>query len=113
MKLMKKILILGGTGFIGYNLSKTLQKDSNNIVHVADNLSRGQLDNYIKSLLKNDIDLFKGSSFNFMFTFLIILVSSGIIGSREGPVFFRNLTFLFIAQGIIKMSENIIAASRS
>ncbi len=51
---MKKILILGGTGFIGYNLSKTLQKDSNNIVHIADNLSRGQLDNYIKSILKND-----------------------------------------------------------
>ena len=51
---MKKILILGGTGFIGYNLSKTLQKDSNNIIHISDNLSRGQLDNYIKSLLKND-----------------------------------------------------------
>ena len=34
---MKKILILGGAGFIGFNLAKQLQKE-NYFVTIADNL---------------------------------------------------------------------------
>ena len=42
--------------------------------------------------------------------FFLIEVSPGIIGSSKGPKFLLNLTFLFIAQGIIRISENTIAA---
>ena len=37
---MDKILILGGAGFIGSNLSKKLADNKNNIVHIVDNFSR-------------------------------------------------------------------------
>ena len=51
---MKKILILGGAGFIGFNLAKHLQKKENYIVTIADNLSRGQMDDHLVNLLKNE-----------------------------------------------------------
>ena len=44
--------------------------------------------------------------------FLMILLSLGNIGFIVGPTFFVNFTFLFIAQGIIKISEKTIAASK-
>ena len=37
---MEKILILGGAGFIGSNLSKKLADNKKNIVHIVDNFSR-------------------------------------------------------------------------
>ncbi len=40
---MEKILILGGAGFIGSNLSKKLADNKNNIVHIVDNFSRGDV----------------------------------------------------------------------
>ena len=51
---MKKILIIGGTGFIGFNIAKSLQKKLNYVIHIADNLSRGQLDNYMLDLISNE-----------------------------------------------------------
>ena len=48
---MSKILILGGTGFIGFNLSKSLSKDSLNQITIADNLSRGQRDRDVLDLI--------------------------------------------------------------
>ena len=48
---MKKILILGGTGFIGYNLSKFLLNNRDCNLTIADNLSRGKKDNYMLDLL--------------------------------------------------------------
>ena len=50
----KNILILGGAGFIGYNLSKFLLKNRNNKVTIADNQFRGKKDNYLNDLLEND-----------------------------------------------------------
>lgn len=47
---MKRILILGGGGFIGTNISETLLADNNNEVTIADNFIRG--DERIQ-LLKN------------------------------------------------------------
>ena len=48
---MKKILILGGAGFIGFNLVNIFKKE-NYIVTIADNLSRGQMDDHLVNLLK-------------------------------------------------------------
>lgn len=51
---MSKILIMGGAGFIGFNIAKHLQKDRNNKVSIADNLSRGKMDSSFSELISND-----------------------------------------------------------
>ena len=50
---MKKILIIGGTGFIGFNLANTLKDNSDNIIHIADNFFRGKQDKYVDKLIAN------------------------------------------------------------
>ena len=58
---MAKILILGGAGFIGFNLAKSLQKDTNNKITIADNLSRGKMDDSLSLLVKqNNVDFIQG-----------------------------------------------------
>ncbi|MFH1511071.1 MAG: GDP-mannose 4,6-dehydratase [Candidatus Woesearchaeota archaeon] len=48
---MKKILITGGAGFIGYHLTKLLQEDKDNDITLVDNLQRGRMDDDFKALL--------------------------------------------------------------
>lgn len=50
---MNKILITGGAGFIGFNLAKKLAEDSNNEIHICDNLFKGKYDDEFKAFLKN------------------------------------------------------------
>jgi UDP-glucose 4-epimerase len=59
----KNILILGGAGFIGYNLSKYLLKNKNNNVTIADNQFRGKKDEYLTKLLENDNSSFVEADF--------------------------------------------------
>jgi nucleoside-diphosphate-sugar epimerase len=55
---MKKTLITGGAGFIGFHLLKRLLKDGYH-VDLIDNLSRGSLDNEMKNILNNtDVNLY-------------------------------------------------------
>lgn len=51
---MKKILITGGAGFIGYHLANHLLTDSNNQLVLIDNLQRGKRDEDLEKLLRND-----------------------------------------------------------
>lgn len=48
---MRKILITGGAGFVGYHLAKRLV--TNNEVTIADNLSRGKKDEDLEALLSD------------------------------------------------------------
>ena len=48
---MKKILITGGAGFIGFYLAKLLAKDPDSKVTIIDNLQRGRNDEEFKKLL--------------------------------------------------------------
>ncbi len=48
---MKKILITGGAGFIGYHLAKRLLADEENQLILIDNLQRGKMDEDFKNLL--------------------------------------------------------------
>ena len=47
----KRILILGGAGFIGYHLAKKLEKQDY-YIDLVDDLSRGKIDKDFKSLIK-------------------------------------------------------------
>ena len=51
---MKEVLILGGAGFIGFNLAFKLSERDNHNITIADNLSRGQMDSSLKELLKKE-----------------------------------------------------------
>ena len=51
---MKKILITGGAGFIGYHLAKHLLADDKNRLVLVDNLQRGRMDEELKALLANE-----------------------------------------------------------
>lgn len=66
---MAKILITGGSGFIGFHLAKHLAKQNNEII-IADNLSRGQFDsefeNFVnqKNIKFSKIDLTRSDELN-------------------------------------------------
>jgi UDP-glucose 4-epimerase/UDP-glucuronate decarboxylase len=47
---MKKVLVTGGAGFIGYHLSKHLAKEGNEIT-IVDNLFRGKMDTELKAII--------------------------------------------------------------
>ena len=49
----KKVLILGGAGFIGLNITKYLAENRNYELSIADNFSRGQMDESLKNLVDN------------------------------------------------------------
>ena len=49
--LTKKVLIIGGSGFIGYNLSKYLVNNRKYNITIADNQFRGKKDSDIEKLL--------------------------------------------------------------
>jgi len=54
----KKVLLLGGAGFVGYNLLAHLVSEFNYSITVADNFFRGKLDNEFKNFIeKNRIKL--------------------------------------------------------
>lgn len=50
---MKKILITGGAGFIGYHLARHLLENEENNLVLIDNLQRGRMDDDFKLLLEN------------------------------------------------------------
>jgi UDP-glucose 4-epimerase len=57
----KKVLLLGGAGFIGLNISKYLADKTQYTITIADNLSRGKKDEYLLAFLQNDrISLIEG-----------------------------------------------------
>ena len=58
---MKKILITGGAGFVGYFLAKRLLEIGNVEITILDNLQRGRKDDDLDSLLsKENISFING-----------------------------------------------------
>ena len=57
----KKVLIIGGAGFIGYYLTKYLAENMNYKITIADNFFRGKMDdNLAKIVLDHKIKVIKG-----------------------------------------------------
>ncbi len=50
---MKKVLITGGAGFIGFHLAKKILEEKDVDIFIADNLQRGKMDNDLKKLLED------------------------------------------------------------
>src|SRR5262249_57531293 len=48
---MRRILIFGGAGFIGYHLARRLADDAGEAVTLVDDLSRGRRDGELETLL--------------------------------------------------------------
>lgn len=48
---MKKVLLLGGAGFIGFNIVQLLCKRGGYNITIADNFFRGKLDNHLKGVI--------------------------------------------------------------
>ncbi len=55
---MKRVIVTGGSGFIGYHLANHLAADVNNEVTVIDNHARGIPDNMFKELIGRDNVIF-------------------------------------------------------
>ncbi len=51
---MKKILVTGGAGFIGYNICKILSEDKENEIHIVDDLSKGKKDELLNELIEKE-----------------------------------------------------------
>lgn len=93
--LEKKVLIIGGSGFIGYNLSKYLIKNRKYNITIADNQFRGKKDSDFEKLLVNknvkfiDADFTKKSSFSMLendYDFVYMLASVvGVNNTLEIP----------------------------
>ena len=50
----KKVLLLGGAGFIGFHLASFIQKHTDHHITIADNLSRGVMDEDLSDLIKDN-----------------------------------------------------------
>ncbi|MCG8699346.1 MAG: NAD-dependent epimerase/dehydratase family protein [Bacteroidales bacterium] len=58
---MKKILITGGAGFVGYHIAVKLAANTENQITIIDNLSRGKSDDMFNELLEKDnVDFISG-----------------------------------------------------
>lgn len=49
----KKVLLIGGAGFIGYNITKYLAEERDYELTIADNFFRGKMDAYLTELVQN------------------------------------------------------------
>lgn len=93
---MKKILVTGGAGFIGYHLSLELSKK--NQVTIIDNFSRGKLDAKLSELVKNKNikfikkDINKEITINEKFDYIFHLAATvGVKNVKKSPLFtFQN-----------------------
>lgn len=63
--MQKKVLLIGGAGFIGYNLTKYLATQRDYEITIGDNFFRGQMDEYLSKLVyKYNIKVIQGDFTN-------------------------------------------------
>jgi len=85
--MIKRILIIGGAGFIGLNLAKNLSLVTKNKIYIVDNFSRGKNDKELKKIVKKkNIFLLKSNILNLSinlkkFTHIFYLVA--IVGVKN------------------------------
>jgi nucleoside-diphosphate-sugar epimerase len=98
---LSKILVTGGAGFIGYNISKILAENSRNEVLILDNLSKGDLDDDLSLLLDRE---------NVEFLNIDLCDPAGIAKLDGG---FDRIYHLAATVGVRKVMENPVQTLRN
>ncbi len=115
---MKKILIIGGAGFMGYHLTRKMIKKYK--VDLVDNFSRGSRDKDFKNLLKSNkiklfnLDLIKdrnrinklSTNYHYIFHFAAVVGASNVINSPYS-VLVKNFQLLKNALDIAKKQKKL------
>ena len=111
---MKNFLIIGGAGFIGYNLAKKLSINKKNKIDIIDDFSRGKFDKDFKQLNKlsninlKNLDILKNTNIKFKNNYDYIFNLAAIIGvSNVMKSPYKVLTNNFMIQ-----SKAIIIANK-
>jgi len=123
---MRRILVTGGAGFIGYNISNILAEDVENEVHIIDDLSKGEKDEEFKVLIEKSNVTFYERDLTDLDTYTEIEMAydqiyhlAAVVGVRkvmENPVLtlrVNALSTIYLLEHIkkIKYSPKILYAS--
>ncbi len=113
---MINILITGGAGFIGYNISKILSENSSNYITIIDNLSKGNMDEYMKKLIEKpnvnfiNLDLTQQNNLDKLeWNFQQIYHLAAIVGVKkvmDDPVLTLKVNILSILYLLEKIKNN-------
>lgn len=104
---MTRVLITGGTGFVGFALARYLVEQKGYAVTLADNLSRGRLDDEVDKFLKNEnvslkrCDLTKeedcrslGTNFDYVYHLAAVIGVKNVVSHPERVLWANSLATL-------------------
>ena len=117
---MKKVLITGGLGFIGFHLADYLSRAGSCDIHIADNLSRGKLDKDMKTLIsKNRINFIKcdltdknifssfAKDYDYIYHLTALVGVKNILKSPDRVLYVNSVSILNLLEWIRKTQLNL------
>ena len=124
---MKKVIILGGAGFIGLNIANYLINKGDYKITIADNLSRGKMDSYLEKIVESknvnfvEGDFTKETSFtkldiNYDYCYMLASVV-GVNNALKNPSEIIRINSLLILNSLEWLknggSKNVVFTSTS
>ena len=124
----KKILIIGGAGFIGFHTAKRLSENSEHEITIIDNFHRGKFDNEFEELIsKSNVSYFQGDvtnmitftnagyEFSHIYNFAAVIGVSNVDKHPDKVLYVNSLSMLNLFEYAknLKNLEKILFASTS